>query len=135
LDAALEVMRHRGTDWRPRVADVVRAAGLSNEFFCRQVSSKNAAVSALRREPSGCSPTRPPARRGDSPLGKVERWLELVLVQADKKVATTTPPVLRSGSTLGREDSRPRLRGRPEISARAAGPWLESVSCGRPLKS
>src|SRR6476620_6240282 len=47
LDAALEVMRRCGTTSRPRVADIVAAAGLSNDAFYRHFPSKDALVTAL----------------------------------------------------------------------------------------
>ena len=47
LDAALEVMRQGGTASRPRVADIVAAAGLSNDAFYRHFPSKDALVAAL----------------------------------------------------------------------------------------
>jgi hypothetical protein len=60
LDAALEVMRRRGTASHSRVADVVRAAGLSNEDFYRHFPSKDALVTApSMTELSGCAATSP----------------------------------------------------------------------------
>src|SRR5580658_8369214 len=47
LDAALDLMRQRGTTSRPRVADIVAAAGLSNDAFYRHFPSKDALVAAL----------------------------------------------------------------------------------------
>src|SRR6266704_2895492 len=47
LDAALDVMRERGTVSRARVADIVAAAGLSNDAFYRHFPSKDALVAAL----------------------------------------------------------------------------------------
>jgi AcrR family transcriptional regulator len=47
LDAALEVMRQGGTTSRARVADIVAAAGLSNDAFYRHFPSKDALVAAL----------------------------------------------------------------------------------------
>ncbi len=47
LDAALDVMRECGTTSRPRVADIVAAAGLSNDAFYRHFRSKDALVAAL----------------------------------------------------------------------------------------
>ncbi|HET9972881.1 MAG TPA: helix-turn-helix domain-containing protein [Streptosporangiaceae bacterium] len=47
LDAALEVMRQGGTAARPRVADIVAAAGLSNDAFYRHFPSKDVLVAAL----------------------------------------------------------------------------------------
>ena len=40
-------MRRCGTDSRPRVADIVAAAGLSNEGFYRHFASKDALVAAI----------------------------------------------------------------------------------------
>jgi len=47
LDAGLEVMRQGGTDRRPRVADIVAEAGLSNDAFYRHFPSKDALVTAI----------------------------------------------------------------------------------------
>src|SRR5690606_5850001 len=47
LDAGLQVMRACGTASRPRVADVVAAAGLSNDAFYRHFPSKDALVVAI----------------------------------------------------------------------------------------
>src|SRR5690348_16936146 len=47
LDAALEVMRQGGTASRPRVADIVAAAGLSNDAFYRHFPSKDSLAAAL----------------------------------------------------------------------------------------
>src|SRR4051794_27659711 len=47
LDAALTVIGRYGTDKRPRVADIVVEAGLSNDAFYRHFPSKDALVSAI----------------------------------------------------------------------------------------
>src|SRR6476620_1080023 len=47
LDAGREVMRRNGTSGRARVADIVAAAGLSNEAFYRHFASKDALVAAI----------------------------------------------------------------------------------------
>src|SRR2546428_1608 len=49
LDAGLDVMRACGTASRPRVSDIVAAAGLSNDAFYRHFASKaaHAVVGAL----------------------------------------------------------------------------------------
>ena len=47
LDGALEVMRRCGTTSRPRVADIVAEAGLSNDAFYRHFKSKDDLVTAL----------------------------------------------------------------------------------------
>ena len=47
LDAGLEVMHRCGTTSSPRVADIVQAAGLSNEAFYRHFASKEDLVAAI----------------------------------------------------------------------------------------
>ena len=47
IDAGREVMRRCGTDSRPRVADIVAEAGLSNDGFYRHFASKDALVAAI----------------------------------------------------------------------------------------
>ena len=47
LDAGREVMRRGGTSSRPRVADIVAEAGLSNDAFYRHFASKDALVAAI----------------------------------------------------------------------------------------
>ena len=47
LDAGLEVIRRCGTSSRPRVADIVAEAGLSNDAFYRHFRSKDALVTAI----------------------------------------------------------------------------------------
>ncbi|HMC40240.1 MAG TPA: helix-turn-helix domain-containing protein, partial [Acidimicrobiales bacterium] len=47
LDAALEVIGGHGRSSRPRVADIVAAAGLSNDAFYRHFPSKDALIAAL----------------------------------------------------------------------------------------
>lgn len=49
LDAALDVMRNCGTEKRPRVADIVAAAGLSNDAFYRHFRSKDELVLEMYR--------------------------------------------------------------------------------------
>src|SRR5690606_11725226 len=47
LDAALDVVRRCGTTSRPRVADIVAAAGVSNDAFYRYFPSKDALFAAI----------------------------------------------------------------------------------------
>ncbi len=47
LDAGRAVMRRCGTGSRPRVADIVAEAGLSNDAFYRHFASKDALVAAI----------------------------------------------------------------------------------------
>ena len=101
LDAALEVMQKCGTSARPRVADMVAAAGLSNEAFYRHFRSKDALVNALLED--GAERLRSylthQLAKERTPDGKVRRWVAGVLSQADGEVATTTLAVLWNGGS------------------------------------
>jgi AcrR family transcriptional regulator len=97
LDAGLEVMRECGTDSRPRVADIVAAAGLSNEAFYRHFPSKEALVEAILED--GTDRLRDylvhQMGKESAPADKVRRWVDGVLSQAvDEDIAATTLAVL-----------------------------------------
>ena len=104
LDAALEVMRQAGTASRPRVADIVAAAGLSNEAFYRHFPSKDALVAALLEDGTERLARYVAHQMGKEPTpeGKVRRWVEGVLAQADGDIAATTLAVLWNGGSVGR---------------------------------
>lgn len=100
LDAGLELMRQAGTDSRPRVADIVAAAGLSNDTFYRHFPSKDAFVAALLED--GTQRLRSylahQMAKADTPEGRVRRWVEGVMAQAgDPEVAASTKAVLWNG--------------------------------------
>ena len=101
LHAALEVMQKCGTSSRPRVADIVAAAGLSNEAFYRHFRSKDALVNALLED--GAERLRSylthQLAKERTPDGKVRRWVSSVLSQADGEVAATTLAVLWNGGS------------------------------------
>ena len=104
LDAALDVMRRCGTTSRPRVADIVAAAGLSNDAFYRHFRSKDALVAAILED--GAERLRSylahQMAKESTPDGRVRRWVEGVLSQAaDDDIASTTLAVLWNGSSLG----------------------------------
>jgi len=104
LDAGLEVMRRCGTTSRPRVADIVAAAGLSNEAFYRHFPSKEALVAAILEE--GTEILRAyldhQMAKESSPEAKVRRWVEGVLSQAvDANIASTTLAVLWNAGSGG----------------------------------
>ncbi len=106
LDAALTVMRQCGTRSRPRVADIVAAAGLSNEAFYRHFPSKDALVTAiledvaLSDQEAATSPTE--MRQGDDRPGTGAALLvEGSLAQADEEIAATTLAVLWNGGSVG----------------------------------
>lgn len=104
LDAGLEVMRGCGTSSRPRVADIVAAAGLSNDAFYRHFRSKDALVAAILED--GAERLRSylahQMTKEATPRGKVRRWVRGVLSQAvDEDSAATTLAVLWNADSLG----------------------------------
>lgn len=100
LDAGLEVMRQCGTESRPRVADIVAAAGLSNDAFYRHFPSKDALVGAILEDGNerlGAYVAHQ-MTKASAPEGKVRRWVEGVMAQADGDVAATTRAVVWNAS-------------------------------------
>jgi AcrR family transcriptional regulator len=101
LHAALDVMRTCGTAARPRVADIVAAAGLSNEAFYRHFRSKDALVNALLED--GAERLRGylthQLAKERTPEGQVRAWVAGVLSQANGDVAATTLAVLWNGGS------------------------------------
>ena len=104
LDAGREAMRKCGTDARPRVADIVAAAGMSNDAFYRHFSSKDELVAAILED--GTERLRSylahQMGRASTPAAKVRRWVAGVLAQADDESADTTRAVLWNAGGLGR---------------------------------
>ncbi|HEY1652614.1 MAG TPA: helix-turn-helix domain-containing protein [Acidimicrobiales bacterium] len=100
LDAALELMQRSGTTSRPRVADIVGAAGLSNDAFYRHFRSKDDLVNALLED--GSARLRGylthQMAKARTPEAQVRRWVEGVLAQADGELAAATLAVLWNGS-------------------------------------
>src|SRR4051794_2121637 len=102
LDAALAVMRECGTDSRPRVADIVAAAGLSNDAFYRHFASKDALVGALLEDGAArlVSYLDHQMAKEATADRKVRRWVEGVLSQTDEEIAATTLAVLWNGGSV-----------------------------------
>ena len=103
LDAALEVMSEHGTTSRARVADIVAAAGLSNDAFYRHFPSKDALVAALLEDGTERLASYIAHQMGkeSTPEGRIRRWVEGVLSQTRGKVAATTLAVVWNGSSVG----------------------------------
>jgi AcrR family transcriptional regulator len=103
LDAGLDVIRRCGTTSRPRVADIVAAAGLSNDAFYRHFRSKDALVAALVDEGALRlqSYLEHQMSKEPGPEAQVRRWVEGVLSQAEGEVAATTLAVIWNGDSVG----------------------------------
>jgi AcrR family transcriptional regulator len=108
LDAALEVMRQGGLAARPRVADIVAAAGLSNDAFYRHFPSKDALVAALLEDGAQrlARYVAHQMSKEPSPVGQVRRWVEGVLSQTREEIAATTLAVLWNGGSIGESVGR-----------------------------
>jgi AcrR family transcriptional regulator len=106
LDAALDVMRAGGPDGRARVADIVAAAGLSNDAFYRHFPSKDALVAAVIEDGSARlhSYLAHQMAKEAAPEARIRRWVEGVLSQARGDVAETTLAVMvnAGGAATGR---------------------------------
>ncbi len=108
LDAGRAVMRRCGTGARPRVADIVTEAGLSNDAFYRHFASKDALVAAILDDGTErlVSYLAHQMTKADSAEGRVRRWVEGVLAQAsDAEGADTTLAVLWNAGNLGSRSS------------------------------
>ena len=122
LDAGLDVMRRCGTTSRPRVADIVAAAGLSNDAFYRHFRSKDALVAALVDD--GALRLRSyldhQMTKAASPEEQVRIWVEGVMSQAEGEVAATTLAVIWNGdSVTGAAPARQSASAAPGVLLQA----------------
>ncbi|MBH0780771.1 TetR/AcrR family transcriptional regulator [Nocardia bovistercoris] len=103
LDAALTVMTAGGIAARPRVADIVAAAELSNDAFYRHFPSKDALVAALL-EDGAERLARYAAHQMDKesdPRERMRSWVAAILAQADERAAAATLAVLWNAAGPG----------------------------------
>jgi AcrR family transcriptional regulator len=133
LDAGLEVMRRCGTTSRPRVADIVAEAGLSNDAFYRHFRSKDALVAALvddgaLRLRSYLDHAMAKAR---TPAAKVRRWVEGVMSQAEGEVAATTLAVVWNGDSVAGPTGPGSTVARTQPGALLEGPFA-NLGSARP---
>jgi len=102
IDAAYALMRETG-DIEPRVGDVVRRAGLSNQAFYRHFRSKDELLLAVLtdgRRRLLATLTARMARVGDGPA-RIAAWVEGVLAQArNPKAAENTRPFVLNGARI-----------------------------------
>ncbi len=85
------------------MADIVAAAGLSNEAFYRHFPSKDALVAAVLEDGTERLASYLGHQMGkeDGPEGQVRRWVEGVLSQTRGEVAATTLAVIWNGGSVG----------------------------------
>ncbi|MFA5883656.1 MAG: TetR/AcrR family transcriptional regulator [Acidimicrobiia bacterium] len=99
IDAAYSVMRETG-DIEPRVGDVVRTAGLSNQAFYRHFKSKDALLLAVLTDGRHRMMQTLAARmeRVDDGAPRIAAWIEGVLAQArNADAAANTRPFVVNG--------------------------------------
>ena len=104
IDAGRTVMKSCGTTSSPRVADIVAAAGLSNDAFYRHFASKEALVAAIIEDGAArlASYLHHQIAKASTPEAQVRRWVEGVMAQAaDDDIAATTLAVLWNGGRIG----------------------------------
>ena len=141
VDAGLEVMRECGTTKRPRVADIVAAAGLSNDAFYRHFQSKEALVAAILDDGSTrlASYLTHQMAKATTPEDKVRAWVKGVMSQAaDSEIAASTLAVLWNGATVGGNlgSARPsttaplaKLLEEPLAAAGSGDPEVDAALC------
>ena len=112
-------MRRCGTTSRPRVADIVAAAGLSNDAFYRHFPSKDALVAALLEDGAErlASYLTHQMAKETSPEGQIRRFVEGVLSQADEDIAATTLAVLWNGGSVGEGSASGRHHASAPLAA------------------
>ncbi|MET8798751.1 TetR/AcrR family transcriptional regulator [Nocardia sp. NPDC004568] len=103
LDAALDEVRRCGADARPRVADIVAAAGLSNDAFYRHFRSKDALMAAVLADGAERLAHYVAHRmsKEEEPRASVRCWVAAILAQAEPALAADTRAVLCHTGGLG----------------------------------
>lgn len=103
MDAGLALMIENSGGRQPRVADIVAAAGLSNDSFYRHFPSKDALVEAIV-EQGARTVTGYVRHRMDAPsdpAGQLRAGVEAIMKQAsDDSLATMTRAVLHNSMGL-----------------------------------
>jgi AcrR family transcriptional regulator len=134
LDAGLAVMTDGDPATRPRVADIVAAAGLSNDAFYRHFPSKDALVAAIIED--GAERLRSylhhQMAKEPAPAGQVRVWVEGVLAQARGDVAPATLGVLWNAGGIGDGMASGHSRLNPRLAQLLETP-LAALGSGDPV--
>ncbi|WP_459545596.1 TetR/AcrR family transcriptional regulator [Nocardia sp. X0981] len=103
LDAALEQVRRCGPGARPRVADIVAAAGLSNDAFYRHFRSKDALMAAVLADGAERLVDYVVHRmsKESGPQERIRCWVAAILAQAGAALAADARAVLCHTGDLG----------------------------------
>lgn len=102
IEAAYAVMRTSG-DIEPRVGDVVKASGLSNQAFYRHFPSKDALLLAVLTDGRQRLLATLTARMEKAPDGpaRIAAWIEVVMAQArNADAAANTRPFAVNGARI-----------------------------------
>ena len=102
IDAAYAVMRATG-DIDPRVGDVVRTAGLSNQAFYRHFKSKDALLLAVLTDGQQrlLATLQSRMARAESGAPQIAAWIEGVMAQArNPEAAENTRPFAINGARI-----------------------------------
>ena len=104
----------------PRVSDIVRTAGLSNQAFYRHFRGKDELLVALlddgRQRLVSTIERRMAAAKSKGAAGQVRAWIEVVLAQArDPEAAAATRPFAINGDRLAVEFPSETLRSRDRL--------------------
>ncbi|AZG45762.1 TetR/AcrR family transcriptional regulator [Gordonia insulae] len=118
IDAGRLVMAGSGSGSRPRVADIVTAAGLSNDAFYRHFRSKDDLIAAILEDGTDrlCSYLAHQMGKEATARARFERWVGGVLSQAQVDSAATTRAVLWNVGNVSRE----AMASPPSVNARLA---------------
>lgn len=106
LDAGMRVMQSAGPEGAPKVAEIVREAGLSNQAFYRHFASRDELVAAVVESGAlrlvGYAAHQ--MAKHDDPVAQIRTWIEAVLSQAIRpELADPTRAVLWNLRQLPRQ--------------------------------
>jgi AcrR family transcriptional regulator len=126
IDAAYAVMRRDGT-LDPRVSDIVREAGLSNQAFYRHFRGKDELLLAVLDDGQRRLVSYLEARlaRVEPGAARVRAWIEGVLEQArNPEAAANTRPFTANGARLADRFPEESARSREQV----VGPLRAAVA-------